>query len=302
MRPLAVARQRARHGIAWLPALAGVAVVLALLYGSVLRELVAVWYHVAYSSHGFLVTAWSVWLIVTARPRVVGEALHRDPVGLAVTSAGLAMLALAHVLASLTLAALSLPVVLGGLGRWALGREGFRPLVFPVASLALMAPLPPSVIPPLSWQLQRLATWFTALVLTALDIPFSREGMFIRLDSAIVHVSEACNGLRFLMAMLVLGVAFGWAAGRAIADRAFVIGLALAAGIAGNLVRVSSTAVLVHFWGPGASLGLFHNLFGKAVYLVVVVLFFLAVLWLSRRGASPTPGASERPFRRSSLA
>lgn len=283
MKALAVARQRVRHGFGWLPALAGVLAALVLLYGPVLRELVGVWYRVPYYSHGFLVAPWSAWMMVTARPPLATVASHRDPIGLGFVAVGLAVLALAHVLDSLTLAALSLPVVLGGLGRFVLGREAFRPLIFPVATLGLMAPLPPSVLPPLSWQLQQLATTFTAGVLSVLDIPFTREGVFLHLNTAIVHVSEACNGLRFLMAMLVLGVAFGWAAGRGVADRALVIALGLGAGVAGNLIRVSSTTVMVHFWGPAASSGLFHNLFGKAVYLAVVVLFFLIVLRIRSR-------------------
>jgi exosortase len=282
-RPVAVARPRARRGFAWAPAVAGVTVALALLYGPVLRDLVRVWLNVPYYSHGFLVAPWSLWLILSARSRVTAHPFHRDPLGLAIAVGGLAMLAFAHALDSLTLAALSLPVVLGGLGRFALGREGFRPLVFPVASLALMAPLPSSVLPSLSWWLQHLAASFTSVVLTVMDIPFSRDGVFIHLESAIVHISEACNGLRFLMAMLVLGVAFGWAAGRGVADRLFVVGLALAAAIVGNLVRVSGTTVLVHFWGPPAALGLFHNLFGKAVYLGIGGLFFLVVLRLRSR-------------------
>ena len=303
MKPVAVAPRRPPPGIGWLSALAGALVVLlAALYGPVLRDLVDVWYRVPYSSHGFLVALWSVWLIVSARRHVAAQPLRRDPIGLAVAAAGLAVLAFAFALDSLTLAALSLPVVLGGLGRFALGRDGFRPLLFPVASLALLAPLPPSAVPPLSLQLQHLAAWFTGGVLAALTIPFWRDGVFIHLHSAIVHVSEACNGLRFLMAMLVLGVAFAWAAGRTVADRLLVVGLALAAGIAGNLVRVSSTTVLVHFWGPGASLGLFHNLFGKAIYLGVLGGFFLIVLWISRRHASPSAGASAPSLPQSSAA
>jgi exosortase len=292
MKPAAVPRPRPRRPAGWLPALLLVAAGLALLYGPVVRDLVGAWTAIPYNSHGFVVVAWSAWLIWSARPRSGPAAFAGEGAGLAVAGAGLAVLGLAHALDSLTLAALSLPIVLGGLGRLALGRDAFRPLIFPVASLALMAPLPTGAVPALSWQLQGIATSFTTLVLGALAVPFSRDGMFIRLDSAIVHVSEACNGLRFLMAMLVLGVAFAWAAGRALADRMLMVALALAAGIAGNLVRVSTTTVLVHLYGPSASEGLFHNLFGKGVYLVVVSLFFLSVLFMSRYGSFP-------PFRRS---
>jgi exosortase len=279
--PVIAEERRDRHRPVWLlPAAVGV--ILAALYLPILRDLVDLWSGVSYYSYGFLVPVWSAWLAISARSRVAAIPAHRDLSGLVVVTAGLGGLALANVQGSLTVAALSLPVVLTGLGRFALGREAFRPLAFPVAFLAFMAPLPPSVVPVLSLHLQQLAAWFTEGALMVLGIPFVREGLFLHLRSAAVHISEACNGLRFLLAMAVLGVAFGWSIGRGPACRVLLVGLALGAAIVANLVRVSSTTALVHFWGPAASIGLFHNLFGKAVYLATLGLFLLFVLRLRK--------------------
>jgi exosortase len=275
--------RRARVVVGWLGPILGATAVLALIYAPVVRELVTVWSTIPYYSYGFLVPPWSAWLALSARSRVAAVPARRDPRGVPIVAAGLATLALASWLGSLTLAVLSLPVVLLGLGRFTLGREAFAPLVFPVAFLALMAPLPPSVLPVLSEHLQHLAAWFTGGVLTALDIPFAREGVFIYLRPVTVHVSEACNGLRFLLAMAVLGVAFGWTTDRGPACRLLVLILTLAAAIAANWVRVSGTTVLVHFWGPAASIGLFHNLFGKAIYLVTTGVVLFAVVRLRPR-------------------
>ena len=275
--------RRARYGCSWLLPTVGVTVGLAVLYGPALRDLVVLWARVPYYSYGVLVPLWSAWLAASERSRVAAVPVRRDGTGLILIMAGLAALAFASLHESLTLAVLSLPVVLTGLGRFALGRAAFRPLAFPVAFLALMAPLPPSVIPALSLHLQHLAAWFTEGVLRALAIPFARDGIFISLHSATVHVSEACNGLRFLLAMAVLGVAFGWTTGRGSACRLVVLSLALGAAIMANLIRVSGTTVLVHFWGPAASLGLFHHLFGKTIYLLTLAAVFLVVLRLRAR-------------------
>lgn len=283
--PAAPAKHRAGHGIAWLPPALGVTVGLAVLYGPAIRDLVAIWITNPYYSYGVLVPLWSAWLAASARPRVAairaaGQAgrSRRDRTGLIVVAIGLAGLAFAGAHDSLTLAVLSLPVVLTGLGRFALGREAFGPLAFPVAFLTLMTPLPPAAIPALSFHLQHLAAWFTQGVLTALAIPFTRDGIFIHLRQATVHVSEACNGLRFLLAMAVLGVAFGWTTGRGPACRMVIFGVSIAAAIAANLVRVSVTSVLVHVWGPAASTGLFHHVVGKTIYLATVASVFLLVL------------------------
>jgi exosortase len=282
--------RRTRYGTAWLLPTVGVTVGLAGLYGPALRDLVALWTSVPYYSYGVLVPLWSVWLAASERSRVgairarrQAGPFRRDLTGLIVVMVGLAGLAFASAHGSLTVAVLSLPVVLTGLGRFALGREAFRPLAFPVGFLALMTPLPPSVIPALSLHLQHLAAWVTESVLTTLAIPFARDGVFIHLRPVTVHVSEACNGLRFLLAMAVLGVAFGWTTRRGPACRLVVLTVALGAAIASNLIRVAGTTILVHFWGAGASLGLFHHVFGKSIYLATLGAVFLLVVRLRTR-------------------
>src|SRR6266545_5042538 len=106
-----------RHGVAWLPS-AAIGLILAVLYLPVLRELVALWASVPYYSYGFLVPAWSAWLALSARSRVMAIPIHRDVSGLILAAAGLGALALANAQDSLTVASLSLPVVLAGLGRF----------------------------------------------------------------------------------------------------------------------------------------------------------------------------------------
>ena len=274
--------RRARHGLAGLTLHIGVGIVLAALYGPVFRDLLTFWSHVPYYAYGVLVPVWSAWLAFGARARVAALPHRREPAALLVVAAGLATLACAASLHDLTLAILSLPLVLGGLGRFALGREAFQPLVFPVAFLALMAPLPPALVPVLSIHLQRLAAAFTTVVLTVLGIPFVREGVYIHLRAVAVHISEACNGLRFLLAMVVLGIAFGWTTGRGLGVRVLLAAVAIVTAIAANLVRVAGTTVLVDAWGPAAAVGLFHNLFGKAIYLVALGAFVLVVVRLRK--------------------
>lgn len=268
--------------LAWVVPVVLVAAALVALYGRVFQGLVAVWTHVSYFSYGFLVPLWSAWLVLTARSRVAAIPRRRDVSGLALVAVGLAALAVADAHVNLTLATLSLPVVLIGLGRFALGREAFRPLAFPVAFLALMAPLPPQVLPPISLFLQQLAATFAVVVLEAVRIPVVRDGLLLQLGPVALFIAEACNGLRFLLAMVVLGVAFAWAVNRGLAVRLLVFTVTLTAAIAANLIRVSGTALLVHFWGPTAALGLFHNLFGKAIYLLTVALCLLLVRHLRR--------------------
>src|SRR5207237_3342188 len=124
---------------------------------------------------------------------------------------------------SLTLRALSLPIVLTGLALALLGPALARRLAFPIGFLVFMAPLPEGTLPALSLPLQRLAAEVAEHALRALGITVDRNDLFLRLPSVTLHVTEACNGLRFLLAMLVVGVAFAATTQRRPLPRAAIV-------------------------------------------------------------------------------
>src|SRR5687767_3538714 len=263
---------------------ASLAVVAALvvLYAPVLRDLVGTWERVSYHTYGFFIAPFALWLAWEARAEVRRAPLVSWRPGLAIVAAGLGLLAAGMQVDSLMLRSLSLPVVLGGWGLFALGVEGFRPLLFPVGFLAFMTPLPTPALMALSIPLQTIAAVFTTAALNVSGVSAVRDGLYIALPAVTLHVSEDCNGLRFLLAMVVLGVAFGTLTQRTLRRRLVVVGLALAVGIVANLFRVFGTGVVAHVWGRSAASGLPHLVYGKAVYLVMLVPFVLAVLHLRR--------------------
>jgi exosortase len=262
---------------------------LGLAYGHVMRELARTWLTVPYYSYGALVPAFSAFLIWDARRDVVRGLRervrpHLCAVSLGLLFAGAALLAVGVRVNSLCLAALSLPCVLAGAGIATLGPARFRPLAFPVAFLALMAPLPDGALRALSLPMQYGAAWFTEHALHALNIPVTRDGLALSLQPVILLVTEACNGLRFLLAMAVIGVAVAWASQQGWWGRLAVVALALATGVLANMLRVLVTAVLAHLFGAQAAMGTLHVAYGKAIYLLMLVPFGMAVLGLRRAG------------------
>lgn len=276
----AVGRVPRRAGISGLVAAA--IVLFGALYGPVMWELVEVWATVPYYSYGFLVPLFSAWALWDVRRRLARPAPAWSAVGLASLAAGLALLALATALQSLPLAALSLPAVLAGTAHLLLGPSRFGAVVFPLGFLAFMAPLPEGALPALSLPLQHLAAWFAGQTLEALGIPAVRAGLRIDLPRITLLITEACNGLRFLLAMIVVGTAFAWTTQSRSTRRVAVLGLAVVVAIAANLIRVTGTGLLAYYWGPEAALGFFHMAYGKVVYLVMFVPFVAGVLFLRR--------------------
>ncbi|HEV8584330.1 MAG TPA: exosortase/archaeosortase family protein [Methylomirabilota bacterium] len=251
------------------------------LYAPVLRELVAVWREGSYYAYGFLVPCFSAYLAWQTRV----DDTPRAPTarGLLVLGAGLALGTAGTLAASLTLSTLSLPVTVYGAVWTLFGAARARRLAFPIGFLAFMAPLPDAVVPALSLPLQQLAAVVGEHALRVLGLPVTRQDLFLALPSVTLHVTEACNGLRFLLAMLVIATAFaGTLALPPLRGAALVLaGVTLAVGA--NLARVTGTGVMAELWGPQAAMGLTHVVWGKVVYAATLVPFAGLVLQMRRR-------------------
>jgi exosortase len=254
----------------------------ALLYAPVVGRLAAVWLHGHYYSHGFLVPLFSAYLVWDARDRLRTAEAAPSPAGGALVLLGLLLLGTGLGHESLTLQALSAPVVLGGLAVLAVGFRAAAPLGFPLAFLAFMAPLPEPALLALSLPLQYLAAAVATAVLGAVGVPSTRDGLLIHLPQTTLLVGEACNGLRFLFAMIVVGTAFAWRAECRPPRRLLIMALAVTLALLGNLVRVTGTGWLAHHYGAEAASGFFHAAYGKAVYAVMLVPLVLGVLLLRR--------------------
>jgi exosortase len=272
----------------------GIAAVGALLglYAPVLRELTHLWATVPYYSYGYLIPVFTAYGVWDARRGLAGARPTWSWSGLALVALGLAGLATGSSAHSLTLEAVSLPVVLAGAGLLLFGRRRFRPFVFPVAFLALMAPLPDGALDTISLPLQHLAAWFAAQALPLVGVPARLDGLAVHLPATTLYVTEACNGVRFLLAMIVIGAAFAWATQARLLARIVVVGLAIAVAIVANLLRVAGTGVIAHYLGPEAATGFAHVAFGKVVYLAMLVPFIVAVLVLRRATRPPSPDAA----------
>ena len=266
-------------------AIVGAAVIA--LYVPVLRELFALWLHGTYYSYGFLVPIFSAYLVWDAlnedarRNGAVGLS-ELDPAGFAIMAAGLAGLGFGVSAGSLTLRTLSLPVVLMGVAVATLGPALARRLVFAIGFLVFMTPLPEGMLPAVSLPLQRFAAFVAEHALRALGISVARDDLFLTLPSVTLHVTEACNGLRFLLAMLVIGAAFAGTTQRRPLRRAAIIGIAVSIAVVANLARVTGTGVMAELWGARAAIGLPHVIWGKVVYVAALVPFVGLVLILRR--------------------
>src|SRR5262249_28724366 len=107
------------------------------------------------------------------------------------------------------LAGSSLIVVIAGLVLLNLGPEFGRGVAFPLAYLLFAIPLPSIVFYAIAFPLQQLAAANAAWTLDLLGVPVLLDGNVIHLSQLTLGVTEACSGIRSLVSMLALAVAWG---------------------------------------------------------------------------------------------
>ena len=256
-----------------------------------LWDLAAHWGSSRYAAHGVCVTIFAAYAAWDRRVALPDVAWRSRPAGVLALALSLVMLALGYSEDSLTVRALSLALASLAVVVLAWGIDGARTLAFPVGFLLLAVPLPPRVVGRLSALAQSLAAAVAEHVLGALDVPVVRHGQTFSLRQLDVVITEDCDGLPFLFAAIVVGIAGAWAVGMPARQRLTIVVLAVTAGIVANLVRVGGTVVLAWI-EPAAVVGIPHQVFGKIVYLVVGVCAAAVAIRLARRARGVATAAS----------
>jgi exosortase len=279
------------------------------LYVPTLVEMAHEWQTNQYAGHGPFVPLFSALLLWMDRHRLHASAEASRPVlghpaGLPVILTGLGLLGLGTWAHAILVQGLSAAVTVAGLILWAFGPECLRVAAFPVGFLVLMVPLPYAVVDAVTLDIQRFAAGSAAAVLRVVGIPVYQNGVVIELPVMTLQVAQACNGLRFLMALVVLTTAFAQVTQRTVLRKAVLIGAAVPIAVVANAFRVAVVAVGVQVVGPQAASGTIHNWIGHVVWaLTLIPLVLLAfLLWRGGDRTLPTAGAEGHLERREGIA
>ena len=259
---------------AWAPVLV-VGTILGLLaglYGEVLVKLGIQWNNDPDYSHGFLVPVLVGYFVWERWDRLKVVRIAPSPWGMAVLGFGLLMLVIGSVGAELYLQRSSLIVVMAGLVLLMMGRDALKTLMFPIAFMLFMVPLPAIVVNAVAFPLQLFAARTAEFCLFNFGIPVLREGNVIVLAGTTLEVAEACSGIRSLQALLALGTVYAYFSQRSTWKRWTLVLLSVPIAIAANAFRVSDTGVLANYWGAQAAEGFYHTFSGWLIFVVAFLL------------------------------
>jgi exosortase len=186
----------------------------------------------------------------------------------------LSVLIIGQMGAELFLARFSLILLLASLIVLFLGWDYLRALLFPIAFLLLMIPIPAILFNQITFPLQLLASKVSAAVLPLLGVPILREGNVINLPAMTLEVAEACSGIRSLMSLVTLAIIYGYLMEKRVAVRVVLALASVPIAVAANSVRIIGTGLLVQYWDPDKAEGYFHASWGWIIFVISLVMLY----------------------------
>ena len=130
---------------------------------------------------------------------------------------------------------------------------------------------------------------FTVAALRASGVPVYQEGNFLVIPSGMWSIVEACSGLRYLIASLMVGCLYAYLSYRSPGRRVAFIAASLVLPIFANWLRAYMIVMLGHLSNNRLAVGVDHLIYGWIFFGLVMVL----LLWIGSRWREDDPARSD---------
>jgi exosortase A len=245
-------------------------------------ELIRTWLNHSDNSHGILVPLISLYFIWQKREQLKETEAYNSNWGAIILIVALALYILSYAGAVAVVARSMIVLSLIGLVTFTFGQAVSRVLAFPLFFLFFMIPVPDSVLNLVSFPLQLFATKISAAVIQALSIPAYREGNMLYFAKTQLEIAEACSGIRSIISFTMLSTIFAYLLDNGWTRRLILLASAIPLAIFANIVRVTGTGILAHFYGEKVARGFLHEFSGLAVFAFGFVLLSIEFFVLNR--------------------
>ena len=218
--------------------------------------------------------------------------------GLIIAVGGMGMLLAGVLGAEVFTTEVSMLATIAGSVLFLFGWSHLRVMLFPIAFLMLMIPLPAIIFNQITFPLQLLASRFGESALVLAGIPVLREGNVIHLSNTSLAVAEACSGIRSLISLLTLGIVYGYFVDPRSWVRWVIAMATVPVAIVTNGLRVAGTGVGAHYFGPAVAEGFFHEFSGWLIFVsafVILLALHRALVWISPKTRSIPAAPKEEP-------
>ncbi len=277
-----VARAWRRAGIA----LALAALTMGVLFWPTLAATVRTWAGDKAFTHAFLIPMVSGYLIWDRRHLLARLSPKPSVVGLAVVAVGALGWFFGESGGALVVQQFSVVLIIQGLVLSILGWRVSRQMLFPLAYLYFAVPFGLFLVP----DMQDLVAEFVVRALRIFGIPVFLDGTFITIPTSRFEVSEACAGLRYLIASLALGVLFANIMYRSWGRRLAFVALSIIVPLVANWIRALGIVLLAYVSNNKIAIGFDHIIYGWVFYTFVTILLLAIGMTFRERLRDFVPG------------
>src|ERR1700689_129410 len=260
-----------RPWIVWSAIFAGLTL---LLYASVMKLLVLQWWTDADYGHGLFVPLFSGYILVRERERWTRTEIKPTNFGFVVMIGAIGLLVLGSLGAEMFIGRFSLLVLLVGIILFLGGWRMLRAVSFPLGYLMWMIPIPVIIYNQITFPLQLIASRLATSCLELAQVPVLRDGNILILSNYSLEVVEACSGIRSLVTLAALAVAFGYLVSPRRWVRYVLAALMVPIAVLTNAIRIMGAGLMAHRFGPAAAEGFLHQFSGWAIFLIALLLMF----------------------------
>jgi exosortase len=245
-------------------------------------SMVQTWLNHSDNSHGILVPLVSLCLIWQRKENLKTVKISNSNWGAVILLISMGLYLLSYTGAVAVVSRAMIVSSLIGLVIFTLGKAFFALLAFPLLFLFFMVPVPDSILGLVSLPLQLFATKVSTFFLQALSIPAYREGNMLYFAKTQLEIAEACSGIRSIMSFGMLSFIFAYMMDKIWWKRIVLVLSTIPLALFANIVRVTGTGILAHFYGDKVARGFLHEFSGLAVFGFGFVLLLLEFIMLNK--------------------
>ncbi|MEW6513496.1 MAG: exosortase A [Pseudomonadota bacterium] len=246
------------------------------LYFGTASAMVEIWWRSETFNHAFLVPPITLWLIWEKRHALAREAPRPALwliLPLAAVGFGWLLGELAAVNAVTQFALVAMQVLVVPL---IIGLPATKRIAFPLFFLFFAVPIGEFVMP----KLMEWTAMFTVMGLRASGIPVYQEGLHFVIPSGKWSVVEACSGVRYLIASIVVGTLYAYLNYQSLKRRLIFVGVAILVPLVANWVRAYLIVMLGHYSGNQLAVGADHLIYGWVFFgVVIMIMFAIGMRW-----------------------
>jgi exosortase len=243
-------------------------------FAPIIPDMVRAWFNHSDNSHAILVPLVSLYFLWDKRGEIRRIPSQGSNAGLIVLILCLLFYILSFIGGIAFFCRLALVASLIAIVWSCMGTAILRILAFPLGFLFFMIPVPDTLLGMVSFPLQLMATKISAELIGYCTIPIYREGNMLFFLNTQLEVAEACSGIRSIMSLTMLSAIFAYISPGVVWSRVVLVVVAIPIAFIANILRVTGTGILAHFFGDKVARGFLHDFSGLAVFLFGLIMLF----------------------------